>query len=193
MWIHESFTTYTESVFVECQFGYENAMSYINGQKRMVGNRKPIIGQFGVNFKTGNSDMYYKGALMLNTIRHILNNDEKWWSLLRKYAETFRLQIIETKDVVDFFTKESGLNLAPVFDQFLKYKSVPELEFRVEKKKVEARWNTDVTGFEMPIEYYANGKSSRIVVGNDWVRVLNATAVEDIQLALNKMLITVKR
>ncbi len=193
MWIHESFTTYTESVFVECQFGYENAMSYINGQKRMVGNRKPIIGQFGVNFKTGNSDMYYKGALMLNTIRHILNNDEKWWALLRKYAETFRHQIIETKDVVDFFTKESGLNLAPVFDQFLKYKSVPELEFRVEKKKVEARWNTDVTGFEMPIEYYANGKSSRIVVGNDWVRVLNATAVEDIQLALNKMLITVKR
>src|SRR5690606_29825238 len=54
MWIHESFTTYSESVFVECQFGYQKAMEYINGQKGMVSNQKPVVGQFGVNFKTGN-------------------------------------------------------------------------------------------------------------------------------------------
>ena len=192
MWIHESFTTYSESVFVECQFGYEKAMDYINGQKMMVGNQKPIIGQFGVNFKTGNSDMYYKGALVLNTIRHMMDNDEKWWKLIRNYAETFRHQIIETKDVVDFFTKESGMNLAPVFNQYLNYKNLPELEFRTNKKSIEARWNTDVTNFEMPIEYFSNGKSTRIMVSNDWVKVPNAIATEDIQLSLNKMLVTVK-
>lgn len=193
MWIHESFTTYSESVFVECQFGYEKAMEYINGQKKMVGNRKPVIGQFGVNFKTGNSDMYYKGALMLNTLRHIINEDSKWWTILRKYAETFRHQIIETKDVVDFFTKESGINLGPVFNQYLNYKNLPELELRVVKKKVEARWNTDVSDFEMPVAYFSNGKNSRVTVKNDWVKLPNTSSVEDIQLALNKMLVSIKR
>ena len=193
MWIHESFTTYSESVFVECQFGYEKAMDYINGQKRMVGNQKPIIGQFGVNFKTGNSDMYYKGALMLNTIRHIINDDEKWWSIFRKYAETYRHQIIETNDVVDFFTKESGMNLAPVFDQYLNYTNVPELEIRLVKKKVEVRWNTDVTGFEMPIEYYYNNKKSRILVSNDWVKIPHAKSVTEIDLVMYKMLVTVRK
>jgi len=193
MWIHESFTTYSESVFVECQFGYEKAMDYINGQKRMVGNQKPIIGQFGVNFKTGNSDMYYKGALMLNTIRHIINDDEKWWSIFRKYAETYRHQIIETNDVVDFFTKESEMNLAPVFDQYLNYKNLPELEIRLVKKKVEVRWNTDVTGFEMPIEYYYNNKKSRILVSNDWVKIPHAKSSEEINLSMYKMLVTVKK
>jgi aminopeptidase N len=193
MWIHESFTTYSESVFVECQFGYEKAMDYINGQKMMVGNRKPIIGQFGVNFKTGNSDMYYKGALVLNTIRHMLDNDEKWWKLIRNYAETYRHQIIETKDVVEFFTKESGMNLAPVFDQYLNYKNLPELEFRTSNKSLEARWNTDVTNFEMPIEYIFDGKNTKITVSNEWVTIPQANTMEEIQLSLNKMLITVKR
>lgn len=192
MWIHESFTTYSESVFVECQFGYAKAMEYINGQKRMVGNQKPVIGQFGVNFKTGNSDMYYKGALMLNTIRHMLDNDEKWWQLIRKYAETFRHQIIETKDVVDFFTKESGMNLVPVFDQYLKYTKLPELEFRAHKKSIEARWNTDVTGFEMPIEFYSNNKKFRISVKNNWVKLPDVKAVEAINIVMDKMLVTVK-
>jgi aminopeptidase N len=193
MWIHESFTTYSESVFVECQFGYEKAMDYINGQKMMVGNQKPIIGQFGVNFKTGNSDMYYKGALVLNTIRHMLDNDEKWWKLIRNYAETYRHQIIETKDVVDFFTKESGMNLAPIFDQYLNYKNLPELEFRTNNKSLEARWNTDVSNFEMPIEYFSNGNKTRITINHEWVTIPQANAVEDIQLSLDKMLVKVKR
>jgi len=193
MWIHESFTTYSESVFVECQFGYEKAMDYINGQKRMVGNEKPVIGQFGVNFKTGNSDMYYKGALLLNTIRHMIDNDDKWWKLLRNYAETFRHQIIETKDVVNFFTKESGLNLGPVFDQYLNHKKLPELEFRTNKKTIEARWNTNVTNFEMPIEFYINNKKSRILVSNNWVKIPHANAVEEMELVMYKMLVTVKK
>ncbi|RAR46368.1 M1 family metallopeptidase [Flavobacterium lacus] len=193
MWIHESFTTYSESVFVECQFGYEKAMEYINGQKRMVGNQKPIIGQFGVNYKTGNSDMYYKGALLLNTIRHMINDDDKWWKLLRNYAETYRHQIIETSDVVEFFTKESTLNLAPVFDQYLNYKNLPELEFRLVKKSVEARWNTDAIDFQMPIEFYVDTKKMRVLVSNNWVRLPSVKEVEEIELVMYKMLVNVKK
>src|SRR5690606_24870405 len=44
MWIHEAFTTYAETVFVECVYGYENAMQYVNGQAHNIVNDKPIIG-----------------------------------------------------------------------------------------------------------------------------------------------------
>jgi aminopeptidase N len=166
MWIHESFTTYAESVFVECEFGYEKAQTYINGQKRMVENRKPIVGQFGVNFKTGNSDMYYKGALMLNTFRHVLNNDEEWWKLLKKYSETFRLQIIEKENVVQFFNENTNFNFSPLFDQYLLFKKLPELEIKIDQKGFSYRWITDVANFEMPFECEIKGKKIRLLANN---------------------------
>jgi aminopeptidase N len=121
MWIHESFTCYSESVYVECQFGYEKGQKYINGLKGNVENDKPIIGQYGVN-NVGSGDMYYKGALMINTIRHIIDNDKKWWKIIKNFSETYRHKIIDTKTVVAFFNKESGIDLTSVFDQYLKYK-----------------------------------------------------------------------
>ncbi|MBA4153506.1 M1 family metallopeptidase [Flavobacterium sp.] len=191
MWIHESFTTYSECVYVECQFGYEKAMAYINGQKKLIANQKPVIGQFGVNYKTGNSDMYYKGALMLNTIRHIINDDTKWWAMLKKYAETYRHKIIETKDVVAFFSKESGLNLSPVFDQYLKYKMQPELELKFNEETIDFRWKTDVENFKMPFEYKIGSKSTRLEATNTWqsapIKLKNQA---DFSLEENKFLFT---
>lgn len=162
MWIHESFTTYTESVFVECELGYDKAQKYINGQKSMVQNRKPVIGQFGVNFKTGNSDMYYKGALMLNTIRHIINNDDLWWEMLKEYSENFRLKIIETKDVVTFFNQKSGLHLTPVFEQYLQFKSLPKLKVICSGNQISYQWLVNVEDFEMPFEIKVQEQTIRL-------------------------------
>lgn len=162
MWIHESFTTYSEAVYVECRWGYEKAMQYINGQRAMVENRKPIVGQFGVNFKSKNTDMYYKGALMLNTIRHIVNNDEKWWEMILDYSNHFKYQIIEANDVIEFFTTQSGVNLRPVFRQYLYYTNLPELIIETSKKGFNYYWKTDVENFEMPIEIVINGQIIRL-------------------------------
>jgi aminopeptidase N len=189
MWIHESFTTYSECVYVECQFGYEKAMAYINGQKKLIANQKPVIGQFGVNYKTGNSDMYYKGALMLNTIRHIINDDTKWWAMLKKYAETFRHKIIESKDVVAFFSKESGLNLSPVFDQYLKHKAFPELELKFNEGTFDFRWKTDVENFKMPFECKIGTKSMRYEATNAWQSApIQLKKTTDLSLDENKFL-----
>ncbi|MFA7445319.1 MAG: M1 family metallopeptidase [Flavobacteriaceae bacterium] len=166
MWIHEAFTTYSEAVYVECRWGYEKAMQYINGQSRMVENQKPIVGQFGVNFKPKSTDMYYKGALMLNTIRHIINDDEKWWKLILDYSNHFKHQIIEAKDVIDFFTQESGINLKPVFEQYLYHNNLPELQIETHKKGFTYYWKTDVKNFEMPVEIILDGKTIRLQVTN---------------------------
>jgi aminopeptidase N len=161
MWIHEGFTQYTEIVFIECQFGYEKAMKYARGLNRNVANDKPIIGPCCVN-QEGSGDMYPKGALLLNTLRHIINNDELWWKIILKYSETFRHKIIDTETVVNFFNKESKMNLTPVFDQYLRYKKIPELEIKLVKDKLEYQWKTDVTDFNMPVDIKIDGKEIRL-------------------------------
>lgn len=189
MWIHEGFTTYSEAVFVECTLNYEKAMQYINGQGANVRNDKPIIGHYGVN-NEGSGDMYYKGALMLNTIRHIVNDDAKWWKIILKYSETYRHKIIDTETVIAFFNKETGLKLTPVFDQYLRYRDIPQLEVRQNDKNVEVRWKTDVTNFEMPLEYKLNGKTARINITNTWKKLADKATVEQVDFNREKMFYT---
>jgi len=164
MWIHEGFTTYTEAVYVECQYGYEKGQQYINGCKRNIDNTSPIIGPYGVN-KEGSTDMYEKGALMLNTLRHIVDNDDKWWNILLKYSKTFHNKIIDTETVVTFFNTETGINLTPIFNQYLRHENIPVLLVSIDKNKhLVLKWKTDEPNFEMPVEVEINDKVIRIPV-----------------------------
>jgi len=185
MWIHEAFTTYSEAVLVECRFGYQNAIKYINGQSKMVENRSPIVGHFGVNYKSKNTDMYYKGALMLNTIRHVINDDAKWWKLILDYSNRFKHQIIEAKDVIDFFVSESGLNLQPIFQQYLYGPNLPVLEIKTTKKGFYYSWKTETKHFEMPIEIRLNEQEIRLNATNipQFYRVKNSnkTKIETVK------------
>ncbi|MFY8181468.1 MAG: M1 family metallopeptidase [Flavobacterium sp.] len=167
MWIHEGFTQYTELVYIECQFGYEKAMKYAKGLKLNVRNDRPIIGTCCVN-NEGSGDMYPKGALLLNTLRHVINNDELWWKIILKYSETYRHKIIDTPTVIAFFNKESSMNLTPIFNQYLSYKKIPAIEIKLNKKKLEFQWKTDVSDFNMPIDIKVNGKEIRIEPTNKW-------------------------
>lgn len=186
MWIHEGFTTYTETVFIECTQGYEAAMKYVNGQSKNVRNDKPIIGQFGVN-REGSGDMYYKGSLLLNTLRHVINNDEKWWSLLLKYAETYKKQIIDTPTVIAFFNKESGYNLTPIFNQYLNYTTLPQLEIKAQGTSFQYRWVTEESNFNMPIDIEIGSKKIRLKPSNDWKKSKETiSSLEEIKVLTDK-------
>ena len=167
MWIHEGFTTYSESVFLECTKGYDAAQKYINGQSKAILNDKPILGFYGVN-KEGSSDMYNKGALMLNTLRHITNNDFKWWAIILKFSNTFKKQIIDTKTVIDFFSQEIGHDLTPFFNQYLKHTSIPILVLKKHKNTFKYKWQTDEANFKVPVEIEINGRHKRLLPSNEF-------------------------
>ena len=191
MWIHEGFTQYTEVVYVECTLGYEKAMQYANGLKNNVQNDKPIIGKYGVN-NEGSGDMYPKGALLLNTLRHVINDDTKWWKLLLDYSNTFRHQIIDTETVIAFFNKESGMNLTPIFNQYLRYDTIPKLEYRLKNNYLEYKWAAKVENFSMPIDIKVEGKKTRIEPTNIWttskIKIKN---LNDIQVLTDDFFINV--
>lgn len=167
MWIHEGFTQYSEIVYAECVFGYEKAMKYANGLKNGVLNNKPIIGHYGVNCK-GSDDMYPKSALLLNTLRHAINDDEKWWKLIYDYSTTFRHKIIDTETVITFFNEYTKQDLTPIFNEYLRYTTIPILELKINKNRLEYRWKTNETNFSMPIEIKINGQSTIIKPVSTW-------------------------
>ena len=155
MWIHESFGSYAEGLYVECQYGYDEGMKYINSKRQNVRNDRPIIGPYGVN-REGSGDMYAKGQLMLNTLRHVIGNDSLWFGILRGLNENFRHKSIAGQQLIDYINDKTPMDLQPIFDQYLKYTGLPQLNVTLRKKgkKVTAtyRWKTDVKNFDMPVK-----------------------------------------
>jgi aminopeptidase N len=153
LWIHESFTSYTEAIFVECEYGKEAALDYIHGLRRTIRNDRPLIGDYGVNHE-GSGDMYYKGSNMLNTLRSLVEDDELWWDTFKDFHDTFKYQTITTADVIQFFSKALDKNLTAFFSQYLEFAEIPTLVFRTnpETNNLEYKWEADIDDFDMPVE-----------------------------------------
>ncbi|WP_420149212.1 M1 family metallopeptidase [Spirosoma sp.] len=150
MWIHESFTNYSECLFTEYYYGKEAGAQYVIGCRALIRNDKPIVGIYNVN-NSGSGDMYYKGGNMLHTIRQLVNNDVKWRQLLRGMNKTFYHQTVTAQQIEQYMIQQTGLNLKPVFDQYLRDIRLPTLEYRSVKGSLQYRWTNCVAGFDMPI------------------------------------------
>jgi len=207
MWIHESFGAYAEALFIECLYGREESLKYINGKKPGVLNDRPIIGTYNVN-KSGSSDD--KGQLVLNTLRSVLDNDSLWFATLRGLRETFKYQTITADDVFQFIIKKTGKELNSFFDQYFKHTRIPQLVVETWKKgdvvRARYRWNADVpshtevlrhagvTEFNMPIKAMtAPGRYEFIYPTPEWQTIdLHGMNPEDFKIADNLFFVDLK-
>ena len=168
MWIHESFTNYSESLFLDYHYGKEAGQAYVQGTRMNILNDKPIIGDYGVN-QRGSGDMYYKGGNLLNMLREILQDDEKWRQILRGLNETFYHQTVTTAQVESFISKAFGRDLKPIFDQYLRDNRVPLLEYYYsDDQTLNYRWTSCLPSFSMPIDIEIEGKKTRITPTENW-------------------------
>lgn len=167
MWVHESFTTYSENLFVDYHYGKEAAADYVIGQRAHIENDRPIIGIYNVNH-TGSGDMYYKGANMLHTLRQILNDDEKWRGILRGLNKDFYHQTVTTAQIENYLSEQIGRDLKPVFDQYLRDVRIPKLEYRQDGKKLMYRWSNTVPDFAMPVKVTVDGTEKWLEPTTDW-------------------------
>jgi aminopeptidase N len=170
MWIHESFTNYSESLFVEYYYGKEAGFEYVLGTRKGIKNDKPIIGNYNVN-NEGSGDMYPKGGNMLHTLRQIVNDDEKWRGILRGLNSTFYHQTVTTKQIEDYLSQQVGIDLSTVFNQYLRDTRIPTLEYFFKDNQVVYRWTNCVSGFNMPVKVILNGKEELLQPVTEWQRV----------------------
>jgi aminopeptidase N len=170
MWVHESFTNYAENLYVEYYYGKKAGSEYVIGSRQNIKNDRPVTGIYNVNFE-GSSDMYYKGGNMLHTLRQIINDDEKWRGILRGLNKDFYHQVVTGKQIEDYLSEKTGLDLKPVFDQYLRDIRIPVLEYSVVGKVLTYRWNNCVTGFNMPVKIYVSGNEKTIIPTTNFTTV----------------------
>jgi aminopeptidase N len=157
-WIHESFTTYAEALFVEYTLGYQSYLNYLNDQKSKIKNKFPIVGVSDVfyNHYTDN-DMYYKGSWMLHTIRNTMANDSLFFNTLKHFYQANKLKIISLNDVIKSFNTYTAFNWDNIFKQYLLHPNLPTFEYQItpqnnSKKLLKYRWENTVEGFNMPLK-----------------------------------------
>lgn len=196
MWVHESFCTYAESVFVEGKYGYDKMIRYLIYQKDFIGNDSPILGVEGFNAKGNGRDMYYKGAWMLHTLRSLVNDDERFKAMLKAVATEFRHRNVDGRQVIAFINQYLGMNLDAFFGQYLKQANLPALEFRRSQGALRLKWKAAEKGFVMPIEFTSeSGRSGRATVHADkWVSVpMSKSAFRTLTFRHDRFLFTEKR
>ena len=160
MWIHESFTTYSENLFLDYHYGKEASSEYVIGTRAGISNSAPMIGPYGVNQR--GSDIYSKGANVLHTIRQIANSDEKWRMILRGLNKDFYHQTVETKQIENYISDKMGYDLSTFFDQYLRTTNIPVFEYKLNNGLLEYKWTNVVDGFKMPIELFVGDEKIRL-------------------------------
>jgi aminopeptidase N len=156
MWIHESFTNYSETLFTEYHYGLKAGQDYVIGSQANISNVSPIVGKYNLN-QAGSGDMYAKGGNMLHTIRHIIKDDEKFRMILRGMNIDFYHQTVSGSQIENYISSKSGIDFSRVFDQYLRDVRIPVLKVVKTKKKLKYNWEQVVTGFDMPIMVKIDG------------------------------------
>ncbi len=181
MWIHESFTTYMEALYVECLFSYEDALRYLDGQRPFIRNFEPMVGPRNVNWDNWtSSDHYFKGSWMLHTFRNVVNDDEKWFEFLRAYYDEFKFKTTTTDEFLQFVAHFFKKDYSKFFEQYLFHAGLPRLGYKLKQKgknlHVKFTWFANVDEFDMPVMigkpghykmiYPVAGKAKDVVLKN---------------------------
>jgi len=167
MWVHEGFTAYSENLFLDYYYGTKAAEEYVIGTRRNIQNDRPIIGIYDVNHE-GSSDMYYKGANMLHTLRQLIEDDEKWRTILRGLNKDFYHQTVTTKQIEDYISKATDIDLTQFFDQYLRTIKIPNLEYSYKDGILKYRYTNVVEKFDMPVRIFIDDKAHWIQPNAKW-------------------------
>ncbi|SNS38178.1 Peptidase family M1 [Granulicella rosea] len=199
MWIHEAWDTYIESLYVEYHYGKPDAMKYITGWRAKVKNREPIVTERGVE-ATPPQDMYFKGALMIATLRSMLDDDKpgadaRWFALLHDFYQHFKYRNIDTEQVVAWWNERTHRNLTPVFNQYLRHTAIPclELNFDPATGTVNYKWQAEEQGFNLPIRVGTPGHWQVITPTQQWQVLKTPLTKEQFSVATDLYFVNVSK
>ncbi|HBT09342.1 MULTISPECIES: M1 family metallopeptidase [Leeuwenhoekiella] len=173
MYVHESFTNYSETLFIDYNYGPEAANEYNYGIRQGIGNKTPIIPAYGVNAQ-GSGDMYPKGGNMLHSIRHSINNDQLFRNILAGLNQTFHNKTVDGSEVQDYISRKADFDYSKVFEQYLTTTEIPTLELFVdaENSQIKYRYVNCIEGFDLPLSLVGTHEELKIFpVANTWKAV----------------------
>jgi aminopeptidase N len=185
-WIHESFTTYSEALYIEYFKGKNAATEYVVGLREEIENTEPMIMFLGVNHDpTG--DIYNKGANVIHTLRQWINNDSLFFQGLKNMLEKYKHSIVTSKQIEQYWIEFTGLKLDVFFDQYLRTSQIPELLVNKENDGfLRIEWKNTLQGFEMPVDLIIDGMSSvRVFPTNQVSKIKTDCNLKDVSIKVH--------
>ena len=122
---------------------------------------------------------------MLHTMRHILNDDEKWRAILRGINKKFWHQTVTTQQIEGYINEQSGIDYTKFFDQYLRDVRIPKLEYAIDGNKLDYHFANIVDGFSYPALLRVNGKEQRLMVTSEKQTFSSEKPIEKIELDRN--------
>ena len=132
---------------------------------------------------------------MLNTLRSVIDDDRLWWQLLYNFYQQFKYRNIMTEDVVTYFNRETGRDLTPIFNQYLRHAEIPTLEllFDPSEHTVSYKWRADEPGFAMPVLVGEKDHWQRIEPTLEWQTMPTELTKDQFQVATDLFYVDVRK
>ncbi len=123
MWIQEGICSFGDHLYTLEMEGEDAYIKRMQGTARRTQNLKPIVqGEEIDSDDTYHPDIYGKGAFFMHTLKFVLG-DDVFYPILKKLATdehyTYH-NFVTTDDVEQLFSAESGVDLKPLFDFYLR-------------------------------------------------------------------------
>ena len=163
MWIQEGFAVYSEALYIEHKLGYNVMIDFLLKKRQGIKNNLPIVGPVNENYWAF-GDSYNKGAWVLHTLRNAINNDNLWFSTLKKFAVDNAKSHVSTETFLNHIIRATGKNYQLVFYQYFYDHRPPTFEYYQEGQMFYYRWSNVISGFSMPVDIDLNGVEKRLEV-----------------------------
>ncbi|UCH14973.1 MAG: hypothetical protein JSV22_03155, partial [Bacteroidales bacterium] len=169
-WIHEGFATYAELLFIEKLFGKEEYLYETMKKSHYIFNFWPMVQNKDVNEDSfASNDIYHKGALMLHSLRCIINNDSLFFKIIKEFNINNSYKIVDTDDFIEFVNNYAKEDYSAFFNKYLYDNRLPVLEYSFNENPdgliFTYKWTEVEDGFKMPFCIQTDEKKAVRFIG----------------------------
>lgn len=150
IWIHEGMATYSEALFLEKFLGKEDYYERMGKMVRSTYNRIPIHKQCGVVYNSwtngADQDIYPKGALMMHSLRILVNDDVLFMNALKQIQIDFAVQNVSSEEMVVKLNELLLDDYSPMLNWYLDETKPPQLEIKMDRVngKLYYKWAKEI-------------------------------------------------
>ena len=180
-WIHEGIGSYGDVLYTREVEGEEAYIKHFKQSIFGIANQKPVVMGSDLDEETAyHGDIYGKGAFFMHTLRYVIG-DTIFFPTLKQLSTdpqyTYN-NLVNTNDVEALFSKNSHLNLKPLFDLYLR--TIQKLEIHVTAMKGNAyKIQLNNIDMDLPLDITTDKGVQHIIAGKKEV-IINSTILPQV-------------
>jgi aminopeptidase N len=166
-WLHEGFGSYMQPLYAQWLRGDMDYMAALMKQRAALVNKYPVISGRGLPenevYAAGQgpgNDTYYKGSLMLHTLRGLIGDGaffratrELVYGTATPKPGEFKPRHASTDDFIAIVDRITGKDFRWFFDGYLRHAALPELLATRDADGLSLRWKTGGDApFPLPVQ-----------------------------------------